>query len=616
MTQPLTTSFDSFNARALSPAAVAKTFVEPMPQYSRLSQRSHSLLVGPRGSGKTTLLKMLTPEALEYWEAAPDEALRVDYSGVFVPTDVAWDRQLRALGGAGLTDDYVRPLVAAIFTTHTLRAVASCLRYRVLPRSGACRNVRRLDLSRADEAEMSRAIAQSLHMELPIASLSGVIAALSGRLGMLTQFANSELLMPSDGRAERFAARTDLFLDLVSGVVAVLDIVEIFMPSTIGERWALLFDELELAPVVIREQLFSSMRSVDDRLLFKLSISPYSEDLVLLQDALSAMPGHDYEEILLTYGHHEDTYEFSERLMTSILSARQWPSTDPQSVLGASDFDTPQRDWAEVGHAYSTAGRLGKRFVELADSDASFAQFLRSQDIDPRTLNDVSGETRAEVIRKVNPLVVSRSAFRTSDAVRASTARKVRSRKVPDLYRGAHAMYAMLEGNPRWIIAVCNRLLDSDPVGAASIPPSRQWREVNLLIARFRALLATIPWPEDTRLNRRGLLTLLDDVGDYFFRRVVVDDFNPDPPLTLVVDSNAGPTQMAALGRALNAGAIIYIPDADSANILSSLRGKRFRLSYLFAPQYKLPIRLGRQISLGTILKAERVGQDSLLEED
>ncbi|MBK8459150.1 MAG: hypothetical protein IPL43_02135 [Micropruina sp.] len=80
---------------------------------------------------------------------------------------------------------------------------------------------------------------------------------------------------------------------------------------------------------------------MDDRILFKLSISPYSEDLVLLQGALSAMPGHDYEEILLTYGNHQDTYEFSERLISSMLAEKQWPNLDPQVVFGAADSILP-----------------------------------------------------------------------------------------------------------------------------------------------------------------------------------------------------------------------------------------------------------------------------------
>ena len=70
-----------------------------------------------------------------------------------------------------------------------------------------------------------------------------------------------------------------------------------------------------------------------------------------------------------------------------------------------------------------------------------------------------------------------------------------------------------------------------------------------------------------------------------------------------IVDSNAPKGILAALGQALNAGAIVYVPDDEGQLILSSLRGKRFRLTYLLAPLYEFPIRLGGSVSLSTIMK-------------
>ena len=60
-----------------------------------------------------------------------------------------------------------------------------------------------------------------------------------------------------------------------------------------------------------------------------------------------------------------------------------------------------------------------------------------------------------------------------------------------------------------------------------------------------------------------------------------------------------------SLTRALNAGAIVYVPDEDGQLLLASLRGKRFRLSYLLAPTYHVPLRLGRAVSLSKILNTK-----------
>src|SRR5438045_309341 len=93
------TIFESFNARNLDPEKVAETFV-PSKQYDSLIKRRHTLIVGPRGSGKTTLLKMLQEPALEAWQHDSAEHYRskIDFTGVFIPTDISWGEQLQLLG--------------------------------------------------------------------------------------------------------------------------------------------------------------------------------------------------------------------------------------------------------------------------------------------------------------------------------------------------------------------------------------------------------------------------------------------------------------------------------------------------------------------------------------
>lgn len=603
MTVP--TPYEAFNARALSPRDVAKSFVPPR-QFQQLSRPSHSLLIGPRGSGKTTLLKMLTPEALTHWAHADAEGTRarITYSGIFIPTDISWGRQLDMLGRAGLAPEHATPLVSAAFTTSVLRAfvagVAQRTRGSTVEAEGAA-TYRALELSSADEASLATDVASIWDLPVRLPSFAGLLAALSLRLQRLHMIAGRERLLDAGGRSERLANQHELHLDLVTACSGLLDAVEARVPGARDERWALLFDELELAPAAVREELLAAMRSVDARFLFKLSISPYSEDLVLLEGALSAMPGHDYEEVLLTYGNKEDSVAFSMDLFGAILSSKGWTGS-PTEVLGRSDFDTEPDEWRSHGHAYAPGGRLGKRFRQLAHGDATFRDYLSKNSIDLDLLENVSSLQRAQVLRKVNALVSVRATFRADDSVTIKTRRRLRSRKAPDLYRGASSLFAMLEGNPRWLIGTANKLLEGLSPGEA-VSASRQSREVSRTLARFRSLLTTIPTADYIGPSRRGLLPVLDAVGEYFTHRVVLDDFNPDPPGSFTVDSDAPPELQEALGRALNAGAIIYVPDPDSANVMSSLRGKRFRLSYIFSPHYYLPIRLGRAVSLGLILR-------------
>jgi hypothetical protein len=553
---------------------------------------------------------MLTPEALGSWvhEDADETRGRIQYVGVFIPTDISWGRQLESLSRAGLNEEHARPIVASAFSTAVLRAVVAAVLARVNgdPSIEGAGAYRPLGLSPAAEASLATDVSATWGVDIRLPTLAGLMAALSTRLVQLHVLASRERLLSGDGRSERLAGEPVLHLDLVTACTALLDALEAQVPETRGQRWALLFDELELAPSVVREELLASMRSVDDRFLFKLSISPYSEDLDVLESALSAMPGHDYEEVLLTYGNRDDSIAFSTGLFSAILRSRDWQETSPPTVLGRSEFEAAPEEWQVDGHAYASGGRLGKRYRTLARNDATFADYLVRNNIDVEQLELVPPLQRAQVLRKVNAFVAVRSTFRADDEVTAKTGRRLRSRKAPQLYRGATSLFSMLEGNPRWVIGVANQLLEGVEPGE-DVPVSRQSREIARTAARFRSLLTTIPVADSIGAGRRGLLPLLDAIGDYFTQRVVLDAFNPDAPGSFVVDSDAPPELEEALGRALNAGAIIYVPDADSANVLSSLRGKRFRLCYLFSPHYLLPIRLGRQVSLGRILRAESV---------
>ena len=150
------TVFEAFNARSLEPYEVASTFV-PSFQYELLAKRGHSLVVGPRGSGKTTLLKMLQQSALEAWkgERAQEFRQKIDFTGVFIPTDISWSQKIQCIG-AGLDDEARRIFSVAVFTTHVLRALIRAMIDRTSECPADARPFRRIQLSDRDESKLCR----------------------------------------------------------------------------------------------------------------------------------------------------------------------------------------------------------------------------------------------------------------------------------------------------------------------------------------------------------------------------------------------------------------------------------------------------------------------------
>lgn len=596
--------FSTSNARFRSPTMVAKTFVPP-EQFQMLTKPSHTVMVGPRGSGKTTLLKMLTPEALEAAAIAGRFRLHegVRFTGVFIPSDIAWSRQIEALGQWNIPPQIAAELFEASFIAAVLRNFAAAIHER-LTRSvpQVWLNVASLQVDEATEERVSRALAQVWSLELRVPSFLGLRAAASERILNLGRVA------ARIHRTQDYSAVADLELGggLIQQLTLALDLLEALIPAVKGEKWCLLFDELELAPVEIRKSLISAMRSVDERLIFKLAISPYSSDLSDLISALAAMPGHDHDEIWLSYGHKADALKFSFDLMHELVRDRFGQDANLATLLGDTLFPEDETEGERGGRTSATQEDYIRDLYEI---DKSFRSFVLEVAGGVDELLQSTGQARAQNLRKILPLVIVRVAFRTSDNSASAGTRRYRSRKNPHIYSGSTALAAVLEGNPRWIIGVMNAILDAGP---GAIPARVQTGEIARTRNRFRALLSTIPVPLSSNDTRRGLLSLIDRIGESFRQAVVGSDFTSDPVGTFIVDKDASDDLIAALGSAVNTGAIIYVPDSHSSGLLTSMRGKRFRLSYLLATGYQLPLRLERAASLRVVLS--RGPQENQLE--
>lgn len=75
--------------------------------------------------------------------------------------------------------------------------------------------------------------------------------------------------------------------------------------------------------------------------------------------------------------------------------------------------------------------------------------------------------------------------------------------------------------------------------------------------------------------------------------------------MSFVVDERVSDDVEHALRIAVNHGAIVCYQIAADVGGFRTLRGLRFRLTYLLAPVFKLPMRKSRAVSLSTILEAK-----------
>lgn len=593
--------FDSFNARFLSPRQVASTFV-PSAYFDNLTKTVHTLIVGPRGSGKTTLLKMLQGEALEAWKHEKAEYYRANvvFTGVFVPTDRNWSKQIESLSEEYFTQNQKSLLAKAAFTTHVLHKLITAIIFRThSPEDSFLTPHRRVTLDIGMESVLVKELSSAWYLKPRISSLLSLKHALLAKMAELPALVSAMKHISKNEREDRLASEKNLHLDFLKSAIFAIEIFQDFIGEIEG-RWAFLFDELELAPQNIVQELLDSLRSIDDRILFKLSLAPFSPEIDVTKDVLSGTSGNDFELIPLWYANKDDGHPFCLELFKSMLKERNLPEVDPNDIFGRSIFEAPRESRKKVASIYSEYKTLFNRMIS---KDKSFLHYIQTKSINVNSIENMDDLQRARDLRKIISILKVRDEFRTFKVWQGETKVMKRSRKaLSKIYAGATTLFEIVEGNPRWLIGILSPLMDEYKRTNKMIPADKQMAEVTKAIHRFRALLKTIPCPDSTT-QPVGIDKIIDLIGDHFNKCVVFEKFNPEPDGSFTVDENISQEFLYSLGKALNAGAIVYVPGTSSELVIKSLINHRFRISYLLAPYYQIPILLMRSVPLNSILK-------------
>jgi len=239
---------------------------------------------------------------------------------------------------------------------------------------------------------------------------------------------------------------------------------------------------------------------------------------------------------------------------------------------------------------------LSKDFKELARKDKSFLKYLNEREIDVLKLDKYTEKDKRPTIRKIEYIVFIRNQYFNNKM-------KLKSLKSPlDYYANFSNLAKSLEYNPRMLIATINVLLSTLNDNSKKIKLHNQISAIKTSKETLKSLLNTIAISYS---NSKTVSEFIHSIGEHFEEGIKGINFNAEPAGSFKTNKKISPKLREAIGLALNAGALIRVFNEDAEKSISIIENSRFRLSYIFAHRYALPLQLMKAIPISAIFKTD-----------
>lgn len=583
--------YPAYNARHLKPNEVGESFIWST-NFEKLIQNGHSIILGARGCGKTTLMKMLTIPALNSWKNERANQIRenIPFYAIYISTDIYWDVKNQTYGSQLERFNNFDQIISN-FSVNSNVFTSLCDTFLYIIEEYSFDNDTK-------EIELCKSLIEIWKLDNVIPKLSFIKEAIIKRVDEVNQLVQELIFNYKEG--DEIPHPSYFNLNFETSVEAIIPIFERIYNLNNAKKWALCFDELEFAPLWLQQKLFRSLRSRKQFVLYKLSASPIlSLELEkLLQSEYPATSGNDMQ--IIKMWNSGDNEIFSSQIITSLLK-NKFPGKKTKDFFGSNDV-------YNSSNLYLKGSSFYKKIIGLAKKDHSFYDFLDNKKVDPENPAINSPKLKDTIFRKIKPIVYFRDFY--IDEINKNKVSYRSRKKASELFSGLEVLCKICDGNPRWLIGIITSiLLKASEEGADK---SLQFDELNSAALRFKNVIANIPIGSNTS---HSLIDIIDKIGFYFKEQIIGEKFLMDPKGTFEVDSKSidlSDDVIFLLEKAVSQGAIILV-DAKDDNFDFTIRGKNFKLAYLFSLLYSLPLRNYPSVKLSECLRGiKRINQKTI----
>ena len=479
----------TFNSRYLTYSEIAQEFVLTK-NFKELLKPCHSILLGTRGCGKTTMLKMLHPSAVREYQKIHSE-FSLDFYGVYIPADRQWSLILEQLDKETEHINFYEKVSHSLVNVNILLAFMDTL--KTLFDDGS------FDATVKMQYLSSLVTLWKLGKNIP-----PIIDIIRLNLkGMIIDIKNA--ISDSDFSFVFPYVCKSNFEDTISLAVELFN--SLFEDPC--KKWALCFDEMEIAPEWLQRKIVNGcLRSIDQSLLFKITATP--DWKVCNNNHKSPTQGNDFEFIKCWNYDYSSTMEwriFCDSIIESqVLSKYGITQNEFMSLLS-----DPKKH------------ELNFFFHELPKVDNGFYEVFQKENYDEK--NGVI-EIKNWIQRKKKyryPVLFCRYSWFMQK----------RQFGIPfeNVYLGDWLLYKMADGNPRVFcnilgdIVLC--LLSSKGKLMPKLPALRDivtdyskhyYEGASFLLEEYKTEFGIFSFEE-----------LVNQIGRFFQNELLSNNYNPSP---------------------------------------------------------------------------------------